>query len=535
MRVAARSSRSSPEASNWAVIRFRNGVSGPAIGAQSSSSWVTSPSWSSPHEQAKVTLYTAGWVAPGRRSRTRNSDSGSCTSPRRGHGNVYRAVSPSYMRRIIYRHAGRQTQSRVRVSDSELVLDQREDVVALEALAPVQELELDHEGQTDDLATELLDEIHLRSRRSTSREQVVVDEDSLPRRDRVGVELQCVEAVFERVLDAHGHPGELAGLAGRDEATVEAVGERRSEDEPPGLGPEDQIGLAGLGELRELLHRLVQPVGVREQRHDVLEDDAALREVRDVPDLGGQVHRRSLAGHERAKRAPEEELRELLRERRERLEIFQPTLPSLRVPGAQGGSDDLLEQPGLAVRACPKAPEIARLDAVTGEAEARGDDVDVPFGIETRPVFDTRLEKPKILELPDELAARARTRAERLEVDLLLVRTQPASGGTLALGRAKRRRQLLANDAQREELVALQAQDHLQPVDVVIGKQAVSALRPPGGHQALILEVADLGDGDVGEFGLKPPADRPDRQRTRVALVFLALDIRRDRRHLSTP
>jgi hypothetical protein len=145
------------------------------------------------------------------------------------------------------------------------------------------------------------------------------------------------------------------------------------------------------------------------------------------------------------------------------------------------------------------------------------------------------LEKPKILELPDELAARARTRAERLEVDLLLVRTQPASGGTLAVGRAKRRRQLLANDAQREELVALQAQDHLQPVDVVVGKQAVPALRPPGGHQALILEVADLGDGDVGEFGLKPPADRPDRQRTRVALVFLALDIRRDRRHLSTP
>src|SRR6266545_7469632 len=533
MRVAARSSSSSAEASNWAVIRFRNGVSGPAIGAQSSSSWVTSPSWSSPHEQAKVTLYTAGWVAPGRRSRTRNSDNGSCTSPRRGHGNVYRAVSPSYIRRLsIGTPDGKRNPT---LCVSPLVLDQREDVVALEALASVQKLELDHEGQSDDLATELLDEIHLRSRRSASREQVVVDEDSLPRRDRVGVELQCVEAVLERVLDAHGPPGELARLAGRDEATVETVGERRPEDEPSGLGPEDQIGLARLGELRELLHRLVQPVGIGEQRHDVLEDDAALREVRDIPDLGGQVHRRSLAGHERAKRAPEEELRELLRERRERLEIFEPTLPSLRVPRAQGGSDDLLEQPGLAVRACSKAPEIARLDAVTGEAEASGDDVDVSFGIETCPVLDTRLEEPEILELPGELAARARTRAERLEVDLLLVRTQPASGGTLTVGRAKRRGQLLPDDAQREELVALQAQDHLQAVDVVIGKQAVPALRPPGRHQALILEVADLGDGDVGELGLEPPADCSDRQRTRVALVFLALDIRRDRRHLSTP
>src|SRR6266508_685239 len=240
----------------------------------------------------------------------------------------------------------------------------------------------------------------------------------------------------------------------------------------------------------------------------------------------------SLAGDERAKRAPEEELRELLRERRERLEIFESTLPSLRVPRAQGGCDDLLEEPGLAVRACSKAPEVAGLDAVTREAEASGDDVDVPFGIETCPVLDTRLEQPEILELPGELATRARTRAERLEVDLLLVCTEPAPGGTLAVGRAKRRGQLLPDDAQWEELVALQPQDRLQPVDIVIGEQAVPALRPSRGHQTLILEVPDLGDGDVGEFGLEPPADRPDRQRTGVALVFLALDIRRDRRHL---
>src|SRR5919198_4828405 len=85
---------------------------------------------------------------------------------------------------------------------SAFVLDQRENVVALEAVAAVQELKLDHEGEPDDLPAELLDEVDLRLRRPPCREQIVVDEHALPGRDCVGVELERVEAVLERVLHA---------------------------------------------------------------------------------------------------------------------------------------------------------------------------------------------------------------------------------------------------------------------------------------------------------------------------------------------
>ncbi len=110
-----------------------------------------------------------------------------------------------------------------------------------------------------------------------------------PLRDRVRVQLQRVEAVFECVLCADRSPGKLPGLARGHEAAAEPVGEGGAEDEPPRLGAQHDVGLPRLRELRQPLHRLVQSLIVGQERHDVLEDDAALGEVRDVPDLRGQV------------------------------------------------------------------------------------------------------------------------------------------------------------------------------------------------------------------------------------------------------
>ena len=73
------------------------------------------------------------------------------------------------------------------------------------------------------------------------------------------------------------------------------------------------------------------------------------------------------------------------------------------------------------------------------------------------------------------------------------------------------RRQLLPDHAQRQELVALQAQDRLQPLDVVLAEEPVAAARALRRQQALILEVADLRDRDVRELGLQARADRADR------------------------
>src|SRR5205823_4171309 len=75
-----------------------------------------------------------------------------------------------------------------------------------------------------------------------------------------------------------------------------------------------------------------------------------------------------------------------------------------------------------------------------------------------------------------------------------------------------RRRELLTDHAQRQELVSLQAQDRLQPLHVAVGKQPVAALRSPRREQPLVLEVADLRDRDVRELRLQHPADGLDRQ-----------------------
>ena len=75
-------------------------------------------------------------------------------------------------------------------------------------------------------------------------------------------------------------------------------------------------------------------------------------------------------------------------------------------------------------------------------------------------------------------------------------RRRPAALPLVRAGRVE----LLADHAQRQELVALEAQDRLQPLEVLGAEQAVAALRAPRSEQPLVLEVADLRDRDVGEL-----------------------------------
>jgi hypothetical protein len=73
---------------------------------------------------------------------------------------------------------------------------------------------------------------------------------------------------------------------------AELVRERRAEDEPARLGPQDDVGLERPRERGELVDGLPERLRVRTQRHDVLEDDARLREARDVADERTQIGHR---------------------------------------------------------------------------------------------------------------------------------------------------------------------------------------------------------------------------------------------------
>src|SRR5712691_12983231 len=115
------------------------------------------------------------------------------------------------------------------------------DVVVREALAALQEGELDHERDPDDLAAELLDEVGHRAHRAPGGEDVVVDEDAGAARERVGMELERVLPVLERVRRADGLRGQLAWSARRGEAAAEVACERAAEDETARLGAQDQV------------------------------------------------------------------------------------------------------------------------------------------------------------------------------------------------------------------------------------------------------------------------------------------------------
>ena len=122
-----------------------------------------------------------------------------------------------------------------------------------------------------------------------------MDEDARSGRNRILVKLERVDAVLERVLDAHGPPRQLARLPGGDESAAEPHGERAAQNEASGLGAEHEIRSQRLGERGEPLDGLGQRRCIREQRHDVLEDDARPGKVRYIADLRFEIDR-----HERA-------------------------------------------------------------------------------------------------------------------------------------------------------------------------------------------------------------------------------------------
>src|SRR5207302_1151267 len=67
----------------------------------------------------------------------------------------------------------------------------------------------------------------------------------------------------------------------------------------------------------------------------------------------------------------------------------------------------------------------------------------------------------------------------------------------------RRGRELLPNDPEGKELVTLKTEDRLEPFDVLLAEQSVSALRAARREQTLVFQIADLRDGDVRKLVLE--------------------------------
>src|SRR5262245_30880637 len=152
---------------------------------------------------------------------------------------------------------------------------------------------------------------------------------------------------------------------------------------------------------------------------------------------------------------------------------------------------------------------MARCDPEAPERVACGRDLYVGLRVETPAVLDARLEQAELLELAHALRRETRALAQLLELDVVLALADGrAPAPPLAPGPGGK---LLPDDPEWQELVALQPQDRLEPLDVLLAEQPVSALCALQRQQALVLEVADLRDRDVRELRLQPPAAVPDR------------------------
>lgn len=145
-----------------------------------------------------------------------------------------------------------------------VVLNQGEDVDAVEFFAAVEEGELDGEGGALDGATELLDEFDGGGGSASGGKEVVADDDALAGLDGVFMNFERVGAVLEGVGDAGGFGGEFLGLAHGDEAGAEAVGEGGGEDEAARLDSCDHIDFVTLVVIAKTVDEQVKTLFVLE-------------------------------------------------------------------------------------------------------------------------------------------------------------------------------------------------------------------------------------------------------------------------------
>src|SRR3954454_16804301 len=210
--------------------------------------------------------------------------------------------------------------------------------------------------------------------------------------------------------------------------------------------------------------------------------------------------------------------------RRQAFQALQRLFAPLGVARAQRRSQQRFQQVRLAVGRGAEDAQVPRPDPHPRELVGGTDDLAVGLVVDGLALAFLRLHDSVVLELADQLLAGAGLLDDLLQrqvgargVDEDRPPHAPRGGLALAAVAAEDEvaagGELLADHPQRQELVALQAQDRPQPFDVGLAVEAVAAGGPPRAQQLLVLEVADLRDRDVVELALEDFADGANRQR----------------------
>src|SRR5437870_8776491 len=105
----------------------------------------------------------------------------------------------------------------------------------------------------------------------------------------IGMHLHFIEAVFQRVGDAHRGMRQLAAFADRHEAGGDLMRHRAAENEAARLDAGDLVDLVARPRMHQFIDRAAEGTGVAKQRGDVAKQDSRFRIVRDGADAGLQI------------------------------------------------------------------------------------------------------------------------------------------------------------------------------------------------------------------------------------------------------
>jgi hypothetical protein len=160
-----------------------------------------------------------------------------------------------------------------------------------ERTSALEVVQLNDECTAGHSPAELLHQVRRGLRRAPGGEHVIVDQHPGSPLQRVGMNVQLIEAILEPVLCADRLLGQLARLARGHESDPQLARQCTREYEPARLGSDDQVYTERTGVGGQLLNDMVERRRIEQQRSDVPEDDPGLREVGDVADVVPQVQR----------------------------------------------------------------------------------------------------------------------------------------------------------------------------------------------------------------------------------------------------
>src|SRR5271166_4931871 len=165
-----------------------------------------------------------------------------------------------------------------------VIMQKAEDIELREFLPALEKVELYGEGQAGDVAPQLLHQLYGRLHRAPRRQQVVHQDNILARLDGVEMNFERVRPILQIVGNAGRRSRQLSRLSYGDKSSVQAVGERRAEDEAARFDAKHQVDVLSDVMGSQRVNQFGKALLVLQQCRDVVKENARLGKVGDGAD-----------------------------------------------------------------------------------------------------------------------------------------------------------------------------------------------------------------------------------------------------------